>query len=56
MSASLHKKAMSASLKKSMEDAWLHPTDVGELKDYMKRFKARQEKRILEQSAMPSPV
>jgi hypothetical protein len=34
-----YKKAMSASLKKSMEDAWLHPANLAELKKYMKCFK-----------------
>ncbi len=39
-----YKKAMSASLKKSMEDAWLHPANLAELKNHMKHFKAQQEK------------
>jgi predicted solute-binding protein len=43
---------MSASLKKSMEDAWQHPDNLGELKGMMKRFKAQQEKQIMEQKAM----
>ena len=47
-----YKKAMSASLKKSMEDAWQHPDNLGELKGMMKRFKAQQEKQIMEQKAM----
>ena len=43
---------MSASLKKSMEDAWLHPIDLAGLKETMKRFKAQQEQQIKEQKAM----
>ncbi len=47
-----YKKAMSASLKKSMEDAWLHPIDLSGLKETMKCFKVQQEKRIMEQKAV----
>jgi hypothetical protein len=43
---------MSASLKKSMEDAWLHPANLGKLKEHMKRFKVQQEQSIKEQKAM----
>ena len=35
-----------------MEDAWLYTANLGELKEMMKRFKAQQEKRIMEQKAM----
>ena len=47
-----YKKAMSASLKKSIDDAWLHPADLTYLKSSMQRYKAQQEKRIREQTAM----
>jgi hypothetical protein len=51
-----YKKAMSASLKKNIKDAWLHPANLGELKDHMKRFKVQQEQRIMEQKAMEREV
>ncbi len=47
-----YKKATSVSLKKSMEDAWLHPANLDELKDQMKHFKVQQGQKIMEQKAM----
>ncbi len=47
-----YKRAMSASLKKSMNDAWLHLANLGERKETMKRFNIQQEKQIMEQKAI----